>query len=113
MRRYEVWGVTEGVDLRERFGRELEPHFRVEETVLLPALERIGELEVVQRTRRDHAELRELAAQAIDGAIDAARGLGRLLEEHVRFEERELFPLCERRLPSAVLDEVARLAPKS
>ena len=35
-------------------------------------------------------------------------GLAERLREHVRFEERELFPRCEELVPGALLDEVAR-----
>ena len=95
------------------FDSEMEPHFRVEEEVLLPALLVVGEVELVARTEQDHAWLRAqlAAARAGDGA--AARAFGERLEAHVRFEERELFPACEALLPSQVLDEVGRRAPKN
>jgi hemerythrin-like domain-containing protein len=80
----------------ERFAAELEPHFRVEERWLFPELESAGEVTGVARARADHARLRELARGG--GGADAARELGELLERHVRFEERELFPSAERLL---------------
>ena len=39
---------------------------------------------------------------------DALRELGERLERHIRFEERELFPMIEAVLPA---DELERLAP--
>jgi hemerythrin-like domain-containing protein len=90
----------------------LEDHFRIEEEVLLPALREAGELEMVARVEVDHRLLRAEAAGARAGDLAAAAGLAERLREHVRFEERELFPRCEVVLPGAVLDEVARRAPK-
>ncbi|MCC6641424.1 MAG: hypothetical protein IT386_09715 [Deltaproteobacteria bacterium] len=40
------------------------------------------------------------------------QALGERLHAHVRFEEHELFPVCEALLPDAALAEVARRAPK-
>ncbi len=55
-------------------------------------------------------EIRALADTVLAGRADvsAARTLGERLNDHVRFEERELFPLIEARLDAAALDEVAR-----
>jgi hypothetical protein len=47
-----------------------------------------------------------LLAPRGEGTVDAAHGLGRLLRDHVRFEERHLFGLLEQRLPEV---ELARL----
>jgi hemerythrin-like domain-containing protein len=99
-------------EVAARFDAELEPHFRVEEQVLLPALRAAGEAALVERTLEDHAFLRERAAYAAEGWADRLGSLADRLVRHVRFEEGELFPRCETALDDAVLDEVARLAPK-
>ena len=87
------------------FAQELEPHFRIEEKLLLPALSNAGAVDIAQRTLAEHEELRELL-QRIDQDSPATISLqdfGVLLEKHVRFEERELFPLAESLLPAEVL----------
>lgn len=84
------------LDVVERFAAELEPHFRVEEAWLFPALEAAGEGAPVERARADHARLRELARAEADAAT--ALAFAELLASHVRFEERELFPRAERLL---------------
>ena len=94
--------------LADRFERELEPHFRVEETLLLPALRAVGEDALVERTAADHAFLRAVALAAKAGRSDGLVAFAERLTDHVRFEERELFPCCEARLPAAVLDAVAQ-----
>ncbi len=99
--------------LATRFDREIAPHFRVEEEVLLPALRAVGELELVERTERDHETLRAHAAEVGRGETGRLGEFAYHLREHVRFEERELFPICEARLPPEVLDEVQRRAPQT
>lgn len=86
-------------------------HFRVEEEVLLPAYAGHGDPghPLVVRVLVEHVEIRHRAdrlARAADPSIDALRQLGAKLAEHVRLEERELFPLIEAALPD---DDLERL----
>jgi hemerythrin-like domain-containing protein len=89
------------------FESELEPHFLVEEQVLLPALDCTNAASLAERTRSEHAQLR---AYLSDGAPSGPRlhSFGTLLRDHVRFEENELFPAAETLLDDAALDAVAR-----
>jgi hypothetical protein len=95
-------------DVQRRFARKLEPHFRVEEEWLLPQLESAGETALVERTRADHASLRALVAGA--ASRERLLAFGKLLHDHVRFEERELFACAQRVLPASVLEAVGRAA---
>lgn len=92
------------------FAAELEPHFCAEEARLLPLLAAAGETALVDRTRREHAEMRALAAEIRRGTAGSLRPLGQLLEAHVRFEERELFAVAEAVLSAAALDDILRHA---
>lgn len=92
--------------LVERFERELEPHFRLEELRLLPALREVGEHAMVERTEIDHAYLREGVARVKRGEEVDLRAYGTRLDAHVRFEERELFERAQACLSSSVLDEI-------
>jgi hypothetical protein len=81
-------------------------HFQIEEEVLLPAwIERDpgADPAMAARVSEEHlairAELRRL--QSGDPSAGGLRRLGELLERHVRFEERELFPLIEGGLDEA------------
>lgn len=80
------------------FPDELETHFQIEETDLLPALLAIGENEAVRRTLADHAELRALNRQLKQPDRASLARFATLLADHVRFEERELFELAQRLL---------------
>ena len=55
----------EAASVRQRFDAELEPHFQLEEEALLPALEAAGAVALAARTRREHAELRQLDATVV------------------------------------------------
>jgi len=91
---------------------ELAGHFAAEEAALFPVvastLPRMAA--EVRRLIAEHRELHALIERL--GTLmeaDLAQGLrecGALLERHIRFEEREFFPACERELPS---DRLARL----
>jgi len=93
--------------LTEIFSRELEPHFLIEEQKLLPALRDAGEYAHAARTLDEHRQLRALAQAGAAGETASLSSFGLLLEAHVRFEERELFPLAEAILPANVLAAVA------
>lgn len=79
----------------QAFSAELEPHFLVEEQSLLPLLREAGDRLLEQRTLEDHRRLRALLEGLRQNDATALDSFGRLLMEHVRFEERELFPALE------------------
>lgn len=91
---------------RAKLEHDLLPHFAVEEELLLPALEAAGCLDLTERTRVDHARLRDLLRDDQD-ARERLRRFGQLLRDHVRFEENELFPAAEGRLDAGTLTAVA------
>jgi hemerythrin-like domain-containing protein len=86
-------------------------HFRVEEEALLPnwALHAEVDKDGVERMLAEHLAIRReaLRLEAGETTLEEARELGRLLHDHVRFEERQLFPIVEEALDEAAL---ARLA---
>jgi hemerythrin-like domain-containing protein len=98
-------------DLASHYQSELEEHFSVEEELLLPELSESCR-HLATRTIDEHRLLRSYIAAAIGGDLQGLRALADTLEAHVRFEERDLYPVCEIDVPSAVLDEVAFRVPK-
>lgn len=98
----EVWGAVASA-----FAQDLAPHFAIEEQLLLPALEGVGEGALAERVRAEHVCLRALLddPRPLDVRLSE---FGALLRDHVRFEERELFPVAQQKLPGAVLDAVSR-----
>jgi hemerythrin-like domain-containing protein len=93
-------------------------HFREEEEVLLPAYARHTRLDGdadVMRILADHAEIRgavrdieeRLAAKTPMDAEEIGR-LGKLLHDHVRLEENEVFPRIEKALGEKQLNAMGR-----
>jgi hemerythrin-like domain-containing protein len=85
------------LDLFDSVERE---HFAIEERVLLPtwlAKAPDERSEMAKRVVDEHAALRSAAARIRDADVTIAdlRELGIILERHVRYEERELFPAIE------------------
>ena len=85
-------------------------HFRVEEEVLLPAYVRDGGAdpadEAIARVLTDHVWIRaRIGALREAGAVRVAdvRELGARLDDHVRHEERVLFPAIEAALSAEQL----------
>jgi hypothetical protein len=88
------------------FAQETVEHFREEEELLFPLLADLEEareplVRVLLEHQRLHALAGRLAAQVEAGApaAELMAELGELLEAHIRYEERQLFPLIERLLP--------------
>ncbi|MHB9100410.1 MAG: hemerythrin domain-containing protein [Sulfuricella sp.] len=86
------------------FDAELAPHFRREETALLPLLQQAGQTALVRRTLEEHASLRALAESLRQRDVAVLEVFGQALSDHVRFEEQALFPAAERAVPSGLLE---------
>lgn len=71
----------------------IEAHFAEEERDLLPLLETDRHGAFAERLRAEHAQLRHLFVAALTGRNEVQAG--QALIDHVRFEERELFPVLE------------------
>jgi hypothetical protein len=88
-------------------------HFRLEEELLFPAYAGHGDPHdpLLLRALGEHAMIRHRAeALAAAPTVDprALEQLGTELAAHVRLEERDLFPLIERAIPSCELDALGR-----
>lgn len=89
----------------EEFSRiwetEIQPHFRAEEGVLLPELARVvgDDDPLIVRTLVEHVRLRRLIRELVTAVEprrrEAAAEVARELHDHIRFEERQLFPAIE------------------
>jgi hemerythrin-like domain-containing protein len=82
----------------QAYASELEAHFLIEELTLLPLLSEPLEQALVARTLADHRQLHALLVGLHQHDAEALNNFGKCLTAHVRFEERELFPVLERKL---------------
>lgn len=79
---------------KTEYEQRLKAHFEREESWLLPISQQFGGVlaEMAERVAEEHQAIRtgiaDLKTAADPGTLDA---LGRLLERHIRFEEREWF----------------------
>jgi hemerythrin-like domain-containing protein len=89
-------------------GRE---HFREEEEILLPAYGQHANPHhpLIARVLCEHVAIRALAAVISEPSppIAMLQELGVALSDHVRLEERSLFPLIEQTVPAAQLERLA------
>ena len=99
-------------------------HFELEDDLIVDGLQpyRSAEPEVaavLDKLAEQHTELRQLTAD-IAATLETAsslpsvvqvRALASLLYDHVRFEERELFPVTEKYLTEAELDAIYKASP--
>ncbi|GIP34476.1 hemerythrin domain-containing protein [Paenibacillus sp. J2TS4] len=88
-------------------------HFREEEEILLPAYSRYAPIhqEEIIEMLMEHVQIRALIAAISDEEGDLVvhmRKLSEVLEQHVRREERVIFPMMEAALPE---EELKKLAP--
>ncbi len=97
-------------EFRQFWDEHGSPHFRIEEEVLLPMWAALGNAqpEHVDRIAREHLAIRAAAYELAAGRADLEQlqRLGGLLAAHVRYEERELFPLIEDDLDAGALGRV-------
>jgi len=112
-------GLTKGVSL-DRIRRyvgyfwthHLEEHFRQEENILFSRLS----YPLCERAIEEHRQIARLIHLIVDensNTPEDCRRLAQLVDVHIRFEERQLFPLLEEMLPkerlSAIGAELNRL----
>lgn len=92
------------------FFGNLVAHFRAEETVLFPVVEKLvpESRPIVKRLLEEHEKIRSAIPLLKEsrGLAKVLFDLGDLLERHIRAEERELFPLYENNLHATATENV-------
>ncbi|MDN3693761.1 hemerythrin domain-containing protein [Chryseobacterium tructae] len=87
------------------FEDHLEDHFREEEEILCPYFED----EYTERIRSEHQQIKVLVCQIKDSeAAHLFSDFADLLEQHIRFEERNWFPHLEEKLDRSVLNTIGK-----
>jgi len=110
-----IWKIKQGlknktslpivVDYIKWFwNNNLKDHFDQEEKILLPYLP--NEDEMVQRLRKEHEMIRKMVDKELNETSILI--LTDALNDHIRFEERQLFPHIEQTVSEAQLDEISR-----
>jgi len=99
--------VDQAARLQHFLEHELRPHFALEEALVFPLARQHSPeaAALVTLLVEDHRALERMVL-ALAGTVPDASALaeiGRLLETHVRREDRTLFPLMEAEVPDAAL----------
>ncbi len=94
---------------RNLFGHEIKEHFRKEELVLDKATgchETIGRIS--EEIKAEHKELAALFLSLDTGSVPEIKmdELGNKLEQHIRKEERVLFPLLQQYCPAELMGQI-------
>jgi hemerythrin-like domain-containing protein len=111
-----AWKIRQGIAKRSSlepirnyvlwyWRHHIKPHFFQEEKILLPYLSADHPMAV--RMKEDHDSIRELIL-GLDDEPDhrSLKLLADLLDQHIRFEERELFTYLESSLSAEALDKI-------
>ncbi|HEX4876659.1 MAG TPA: hemerythrin domain-containing protein [Chitinophagaceae bacterium] len=113
-----AWKIKQGIALNATveqmrnfalwyWRHHIKPHFFQEEKILLPYLPPDNPMK--HRLKEEHDHIRELII-GLDEGTDADKRhliiLSDLINQHIRFEERELFPFMEQLLTPEQLDSV-------
>jgi len=77
------------------FATELEPHFQIEEIYIAPVLEKHGETGLVRQLDEEHKAIRRALMPQSGRTAAGLDNFGVLLEQHIRFEEREFFETAQ------------------
>lgn len=87
------------------WSNHIKPHFKDEEKVLVKFLPTDNSL--VQQMIKEHAQIRDLVI-SLDKKPDSnsLKTLSEFINNHIRFEERDLFPYAEKTLTPEQLNEV-------
>lgn len=102
------------------------PHFAAEEEGLFPIMEaNLGRLPLIEELREEHNRFRTWVealrrSMKADASAETLQAFGALLHDHIRKEERVLFPIFEQQMPpeearqagEAIARRVAVLSPR-
>ena len=99
-------------DIEKDFRTGLEPHFNIEELYIGAALEGLGKYELAEKLYAEHKALRKFFQSGCGRSSTDLQNFGKLLEEHVRFEERELFEVAQELLSSEMLYAIEKACSK-
>ena len=98
-------------DVKSFWVPEGQEHFREEEEILLPAFAEFAEIDRPEITEMllEHVKIRSLIHSVLsdtEAPLPTMHELGKLLETHVRKEERVIFPMIEKALPEERLKKL-------
>jgi hemerythrin-like domain-containing protein len=109
----EAWLRSMAEDALQFFASDLVPHFKIEEEVLFPAMQKLNQAaELTGELLSEHRALEgfiELLRQMQVALLEARlRQFADLLKSHIRKEENQLFPLYEKSMSQKLADTIGQ-----
>ena len=98
----EMW-----VKVEASYETELKTHFQIEEQYIATVLEQHGETKLVEQLNTEHAAIRGIFLPESGRAAADLNNFAVLLEQHIRFEEREFLETAQTYMSPDELQAVA------
>mgnify|MGYP001795401364 CR=1 FL=1 len=86
----------------------LRPHFRAEEKILFAALKDKHVEKAITQHKEINSLVSKLSKNTDPNPVEQLEKLAELVDDHVRYEERQLFPHIEKELKPAQLEEIGK-----
>lgn len=86
----------------------LRPHFREEEKILFAALKDNPVEKAIKQHREINSLVSKLSKNTDSNPVKQLEKLADLVDDHVRYEERQLFPHIEKTLKPAQLEAIGK-----
>ena len=88
------------------YSNELEKHFQIEESHIGIHLEALDKTGLTEQLYKEHKDLRDFFKPGASRSAANLAAFAKLLEQHVRFEERELFNVAQESLSPEALNTI-------
>jgi hemerythrin-like domain-containing protein len=95
------------VKVEASYETELKTHFQIEELYIASVLEQHGETKLVQQLNEEHTAIRQIFVPGSGRTSADLNNFGVLLEQHIRFEEREFLETAQKYMNPDELQAVA------
>ena len=92
--------------------QHLQPHFREEEDILFVAIKDKQAQRAINEHKYIKLQIEGLADYSENSERKSLEKIADMVYEHVRYEERELFPHLERKLSKEQLENIGKLIQK-
>jgi len=106
--------IDQAREIVDFYNLHLADHFEIEERILFPSVSRLIPTtaalinELTEEHRRLEQMIDEFRKEIFKDIDHSLREFGALLEEHIRKEDEQLFPLFDRHAPAAAFDEIEK-----
>lgn len=88
--------------------QHLQPHFREEEEILFVPLKDKQVQSAINEHKRIRKQIRDLANYSESNVRKSLADLAGMVDDHVRYEERKLFPHLEKKLSKEQLENIGK-----